>query len=272
MWPTAKAATIITAALLLSGCRNADKSFDMQTTTMDTTRLTRDDWDVVRAHTVYFGHQSIGENVLDGLRAIAAQEGWPELRVVEGTTAPAGNPVLLHSKVGQNGDPISKITAFRNGLDAGAGARAEVALMKFCFWDVRADTDVTRVFAEYQNAVKSIGERFPALSLVHATVPLVVEDNDWRAQIRRLLGKPLPTDLDNSTRESLNVKIRAAYSERVFDIARAEEDRAARRGAVPYLSADFSSDGAHLNDAGRRHVAAEFVRSVAAAARVGAGR
>jgi lysophospholipase L1-like esterase len=41
---------------------------------------------------------------------------------------------------------------------------------------------------------------------------------------------------------------------------------------VPYLAAAYSSDGAHLNDAGRRVVAAGLVKSLAAvSSRVDAG-
>jgi hypothetical protein len=240
-------------------------------TTSTAATMTRSDWDAARGRTIFFGHQSVGENILDGLRQIAAAEQWPALTVVEGS-APASGPALVHSKVGANGDPSSKIVGFKQALDAGAGASAEVALMKFCFWDIRADTDVDKVFAEYRSTMSDISRRYPNLTLLHATVPLVVEDRDFRARIRRMVGSSVPTDADNARREALNQKIRATYGDRVFDIARAEQDPIASGGDVPYLAASFSSDGAHLNDVGRRQVASEFVRTVATVSRVGATR
>jgi hypothetical protein len=48
----------------------------------------------------------------------------------------------------------------------------------------------------------------------------------------------------------------------MFDIAALEQQEATRNG-VPYLAASYSSDGAHLNDAGRRVVAAGLVKSLA---------
>ena len=262
----------LAAATLMLACTDPDKSIDMNTATITTTALTRSDWDAIRSHTVFFGHQSIGDNIIDGLRQIAAAESWPALRVVEDPSSTISEPALLHSKVGQNGNASSKIAGFKQALDAGAANRADIALMKFCFWDIRADTDVNKVFDEYQRTMADISRRFPTLTLLHATVPLVIEDNDWRARVRRLVGKAVPTDADNARREALNQKIRAAYGARVFDIARAEQDPDVAASAVPYLSAAFSSDGAHLNEAGRRQVAAAFVRSVAAAARVGVAR
>jgi lysophospholipase L1-like esterase len=67
--------------------------------------------------------------------------------------------------------------------------------------------------------------------------------------------------------------IRQEYGSRagLFDIAALEQQTPARAG-VPYLAAAYSSDGAHLNDAGRRVVAAGLVKSLAAvSSRVDAG-
>jgi hypothetical protein len=261
------------AVLLLSGCAQPDKNIDMNSSTTKSTPLTRSEWDAARAQTVFFAHQSIGDNVLDGLEQIAAREGWPALRVVEGIPPTLTEPMLLHSKVGQNGDPSSKINGFKQAIDAGAGVRAEIALMKFCFWDVRAETDVDVVFNEYRQAIADISRSYPKLTLLHATVPLVIEDVDWRAGVRRLLRRPVPSDVDNARRHALNQKIRAAYGDQLFDIARAEQNPATSPDtAVPYLADGYSSDGAHLNADGRRAVAAAFVRSVAAGARIGAIR
>ena len=255
---------LLAAAMLASACTERDTNTNMNSAMTDVATLSRNDWESVRGRTVFFAHQSVGDNILEGVQQIAAAERWPALRVVDKLTA-GGEPALLHSKVGQNGDPLSKIRGFREALDAGAGASVEIAVMKFCFWDIRGDTDVDMVFDEYRQSMNQIAGRFPNLTLLHATVPLVVEDHDFRARLRRLLGRTVPTDADNAQREALNRKIRAVYPDRLFDIARAEQGTAPGTAAVPYLANAFSSDGAHLNDAGKRHVASTFVRSIAAA-------
>jgi hypothetical protein len=252
------------AVVLLSACGDPEKSTEMQMSMNANTPLTRTDWDSVRSRTIYFGHQSVGDNILDGLSQIAETEKWPSLKVVEGVPPVIAEPAILHTKVGQNGNPSSKITGFKQALEMGAGSRADIALMKFCYWDVRADTDIDKVFAEYQKTMADIGRQFPKLTLLHATVPLTAQDRDWRARVRRLFGQSTATDADNSRRLALNQKIRAAYGNRLFDIARAEQD-SSDNSPVPSLSEALSSDGGHLNQLGRQQVASVFVRSVAAA-------
>lgn len=244
----------------------------MNHTQSSSASVDRPQWDAVRSRTIFFAHQSVGENILDGLRQLAAAEGYPAMTVVD-TRATVAGPALLHEKVGQNGDPMSKINGFTQALNAGAGTRAEVALMKFCFWDVQKHTDVNAVFTAYKDAMTQVSRQFPNLTLVHTTVPLVVEDSDWKASVRRLLGMAVPTDLDNQARESLNRLIRQEYGSRapLFDIAALEQQAPARNG-VPYLAAAYTSDGAHLNDAGRRVVAAGLVKTLASvSSRVDAG-
>ena len=258
-------------ACFVSACSGASETNPMNHS--QSSSVGRPEWDAARSRTVFFAHQSVGENILDGLRRIASAEGYPAMTIVETGAAMATGPALWHEKVGQNGDPMSKIKGFTDALNAGAGARADIALMKFCFWDIQKDTDVKSVFSAYKDAMTHVSRQFPNLTLVHTTVPLVVEDTDWKASVRRLLGMPVPTDLDNAAREELNKMIRQEYGSRaaLFDIAALEQQTPARAG-VPYLAAAYSSDGAHLNDAGRRVVAAGLVKSLAAvSSRVDAG-
>jgi hypothetical protein len=146
--------------------------------------------------------------------------------------------------------------------------------MKFCFWDIRHDTDIGTVFNEYQQTMADLVRRYPKVTFAYATVPLVAADVDWRARLRRLIGLTTPSDDDNVVREQLNRKIREAYGSDhlLFDVARAEEEPS---GAEPQaeLAAEFSSDGAHLNDSGRRRVGTQFARALSAAsARVAVAR
>lgn len=234
-----------------------------------TSIVTRAEWERARTRTVFFGHQSVGDNIIDGLRQIASTEGWPSFNIVQtGGESVSREPALLHAPVGQNGDPLSKINAFRNALDAGIGSRVDVAVLKFCFWDIRRHTDIDSVFNAYKTTVDGLSRRYPNVTFMHATVPLVVQDLDWRARVRRMLGMATSTDSDNVVREALSKKLRAEYGSRdvIFDVADTERgDRAAREDDVPSLAAGLSSDGAHLNDAGRRIVASSFVKTISAA-------
>ena len=262
--PLLLAAAVGAFALIASAC--AEQSDNTNMSASQPVSVTRQEWDAARAHTVFFGHQSIGENILDGLGKLAAKEGWPAFPVVEANgTAHSASPALLHAKVGANGDPSSKVVGFKDAMNSGAAAGADIALMKFCFWDIRRDTNVDKVFDEYRATLDELSRKYPDVTFLHATVPLVVKDTDVRAGIRRMLGMGVPTDADNATREALNQKIRAEYgrSGRVFDIAALEGPAAE---SIPFLAKELSSDGAHLNDAGRARVAAGLVKSLSAAA------
>lgn len=254
--------------MVLGACSRPAETTDMSIKQSGLS-VTRQEWDRAASRTVFFGHQSVGENILDGLTKIGASQGWPVPTTIDahGSSVPNG-PALLHAKVGQNGDPFSKLEGFRAALDSGVGAQADIALVKFCFWDIQKETDIDAVFNAYQETMADIGRRFPHITLVHTTVPLVVEDNDWRARVRRLFGMSVSRDLENGAREELNKKMRTAYrGQLLFDIAALEQpDRVAGSEGVPHLASNLSSDGAHLNDAGRRHVAAGLVRVLSTAA------
>jgi len=235
--------------------------------TTHTQSLTRAEWDAAAGRSIFFGHQSVGENMLDGLRRISEAKQWPALRVVELTGQETiEGPMLAHTKIGQNGDPKSKTRAFGQAIDAGIGRRVDIALMKYCFWDIRRETDVEAVFSDYRMTMDDLARRYPAVTFVHATVPLVAADVDWRARMRRLLGMSTSTDADNAARETLNRKIREAYgsSEVVLDIAKTEAETG-RPSDPPQLAEELSSDGAHLNDVGRQRVGAELVKALSAA-------
>ena len=270
---TTSLALAASLAFAVAGCsRGAGRTGVPET---NITSLTRAEWDALAARTVFFGHQSVGDNIIEGLRKIGETESLPALRIIDAeSTSAIPRPALVHAKIGSNGDPHSKVQAFREALDAGLGRQVDVALMKFCFWDIRRDTDIDAVFTEYQQTMADLVHRYPNVTFAYATVPLVAADVDWRARLRRLIGLTTPSDDDNAVREALNRKIREAFgaSDLLFDVARAEEDPS---GAEPQaeLAAQFNSDGAHLNEAGRRRVATQFARTLSAApARLAAAR
>jgi hypothetical protein len=237
-------------------------------TSAATVLVERSEWETVRRKTIFFGHQSI-DNIIDGLGQIASAKDWPALNIIETNGGVSQKEAaLFHAKVGHNGDPASKMRGFRDALDAGVGSHVDVALMKFCFWDIRRDSDVDTVFSAYTAMMDDLSRRFQHVTFMHATVPLSVADRDWRARTKRWLGMMTSWDADNAARESLNNRLRQRYGQQgiVFDIAAAERDGSMTHSNVPHLADALSSDGAHLNDEGRQRVAHSFVRSLMLAA------
>jgi hypothetical protein len=86
----------------------------------------------VQSARIFFGHQSVGRDLLAGIAEVA-----PELRVV--ATDEPGNiegPAFIEASIGSNGDPRSKDRAF---LEVVAKLNpGDVALYKYCFADMSA--------------------------------------------------------------------------------------------------------------------------------------
>src|SRR5947209_7185202 len=79
---------------------------------------------------VYFGHQSVGTNILQGVKELSRA---------------AGVPVFIKDEfVPENGDPRRKLESFKKAV--GSGSRYDVALVKFCYVDIDAETDAAALF------------------------------------------------------------------------------------------------------------------------------
>lgn len=221
-------------------------------------------WRTFESERILFAHQSVGRNIISGLQQLRVAEGEPPLRLHDLSSGhPPAGPVLMHIDVGTNGDPFSKLRHFRQLLEGGLGGDVDVAMLKFCFWDIRRDTDVNAVFHEYQATFSALEKEFPSVTFIHATVPLMAADRDWRAQVRRILARPVPTTMDNEARHRLSTLVRSQYGGKqpIFDLEAVEAG--GDDGGAPYLAADLTTDGGHLNESGQRLVATQFVSTIA---------
>ena len=235
----------------------------------------RDDLVQVARERVYFGHQSVGANLLEGLRELSTAEGVP-LQIIE-TPRAAGlqGPGVGHLFVPENGDPLRKLASFKQAL--GEGSRADVALVKFCYVDINAGTDMRALFDAYRKTIDELRAKNPRTTFVHVTLPLTTEQTGPKAWAKRLLGRAPSGTVENVKREQYNTLLRRAYSGRepIFDLARVESiapDGTAASvqwdgASAPALAAAYTDDGGHLNRVGRLRAAEEFVRVLAAARR-----
>jgi lysophospholipase L1-like esterase len=236
--------------------------------------------EVLLQRTLFFGHQSVGLNILDGVAELARQEGIG-LRVTESRTALGGAPgVIAHGPVADNGDPFRKLESFRSYFSTGAGAAPGLAFMKFCYADFHRGIDPAALFARYQVVLRDLQASHPGTTFVHLTAPLTTAPGGWRPLVGRLLGRDTSA-AQNARREAFNQLLRQAYQgkEPLFDLARAESigpdgvpvtvDWEGR--PIPALSPVYSDDGGHLNGEGRRVVARQLVAFLASTPVAGPG-
>ncbi len=222
--------------------------------------------ETVSTKRVLFAHQSVGMNVLAGLEVLAKEEGV-SLTVKEFTPGAPLSPGLTHFFVGENEHPAGKLEHFAATLEKTPGV--ELAVLKLCYVDISADTDVTALFAKYQATHDALKAKFPSVEFVHVTAPLTVVQTGLKAFAKRLTGSAPWGARANVKRHQFNELLRKTYgSTRLFDLAAVESTGAdactfERDGKTwPCLRSSWTDDGGHLNATGQRAVARAFVEAL----------
>lgn len=237
------------------------------------------DWKTLATKKIYFGHQSVGKNILDGIKELMHENGQIELNISETTPSEITsiNSLFTHSHVGRNGEPKSKIDEFANLFEK-KGIEVDLAFFKFCYVDFDGTTDVNQVFEYYRKTMYRLQQSHPRTTFMHVTVPLVTTHQgvkqgvkDW---VKELLGRPTNAFI-NSKRNQFNDLLRKEFKGKalIFDLAEIESTSTdGRRASYIYggktyhsMVQTYSDDGGHLNEMGRRVVAEQLLVFLASA-------
>ena len=220
----------------------------------------KENWRRLNDKKIFFGHQSVGQNVMAGLEEVTA--GQISISVLQNNDF-SGN-AFYHARIGVNTDPKSKIDAFYNTL-AKAYVKPDIAFLKLCFVDVNKDSDVEKIFNYYKDMVNKIHVDFPGIKIVHFTVPLKVDNTSWKTSLKKMLGSDIWEYSDNIARNQYNRLILDEYAKgaMVFDIAGIEATNSGglkqtfeyKGNSYFSMVSEYSSDGGHLNEKGRVLVA-----------------
>lgn len=216
--------------------------------------------------TLFFGHQSVGSNILEGIQTLDTSV---SIIGVDSDEFAEKDSALFHAYVGTNGHPQSKIDEFTQFVSM-SPRTFDVAMMKLCYVDIKRDTDVSRLFDYYVSVMDKLQNTMPNLIIVHFTTPLRSIRLGIRSRLRNLMRQDLIAAEDNAKREAYNSLIRARYeaSGRLFDIARIESTSPdGRISALTYrnevirtLYPGFTVDGGHLNLTGQQIVAGRLLK------------
>jgi hypothetical protein len=200
---------------------------------------------VLATRSVYFGHQSVGGNIVSGVQALIAANPGTTVRVVNSSSASAlAAGVFAHSSNGANGNPAGKNDAFDATIRGGVGTAVDIAFFKYCYVDLYKGVDAAALFDDYRAHMAALRTAYPRVRFVHVTAPLTTG-----------------SAADNEVRERYNSLMRQAYagSEPVFDLAgiesTASDGSVVLVGGVRALAPAYSSDGGHLNATGQEVVA-----------------
>lgn len=229
-------------------------------------------WDQLSGKKIFFGHQSVGYDLLEGVRDVMRDHPRIKLNIVESQEGVSKKrSVFVHSKIGKNADPKSKMDDFTRLMETGPGKDADIAIMKLCFVDILPTTDPAKVMEDYVNAMASLKKRHPRTVFLHFTVPLTAKQSWFKEFIKDLIGKM--NFYDNVQRNVFNDMVRQRYlgKEPLFDIAAIEStlpdgsrSSFTKKDRIYYsLFWGYTHDGGHLNEKGRRVVAEQLLVSLA---------
>jgi hypothetical protein len=224
----------------------------------------------ISQHRIYFGHQSVGVNLLDGIRQLGQAEQVP-LNIIETPMVSNVLPNTIgHTFIDRNGDPLQKLKSFEIAFGQ-QPTKIDIAFMKFCYIDFSASTDTKALFTQYQTTIKALQARNPHTVFVHVTAPLTGKTGGVKGFAKTLLGRD--GSVENVRREEYNSLLRNAYQGRepVFDLARVEsvdpngEKVTSKRDgrSIPAMASEYTDDGGHLNTIGRLKAARELVSVLA---------
>jgi hypothetical protein len=226
--------------------------------------MTEEDWLKLANKRIFFGHQSVGYNIIDGIIDLKNQYNITSFIILETKdTSDFKYPLLVHSKIGKNLDPKSKVVDFVKILESGVGNLADIAFMKLCYADFHKSTNINELFEYYQTSIIALQKKYPHLKLFHCTVPLSTKPKGPKGLIKRILK------MDNNVYiNKYNQLMRNYYNQNeIFDIAKIEttfSDGTINKYGTGTLGLlpEYTSDGGHLNQYGRILIAHELLKKL----------
>jgi hypothetical protein len=272
--PFLKLFAISLIALAIICCSGGRMEPTSKTTLPSINNVPAEAWQKLSQKKIYFGHQSVGYNIVDGIRDIMKENPQIVLNIVE-TSNPSdfSAPIFGHSAIGENTNPKSKSDAFTNIIVAGLGEKVDIALFKFCYVDFGLNTDAAKTFDQYRNTLRKLRREYPKVTFIHITAPLTTPPTGIADRVKRFIkltiGRPIANIEDNMRREEFNTLVRKEFGGKdpIFDLAAMESTHPNGRNETfdrngktyPSLVPQYTGDGGHLNKMGRKIVAEQFL-------------
>ena len=226
--------------------------------------LTKADFEAAAMQRVLFAHQSVGANILDGVRKLA-DENNVKLTITESRSDQGKTPAIFQFMVGRNGDPLGKIKDFVS--TSSSFPDIDVAMVKICYVDLNKNSDATAVAKTYADAIKTLQRAHPSTRFIAITSPLTAVPSGAKAWVKSLIKGSSPELADNEKRKEFNDYLRKEFDkDHLFDLAALEAEKAVADDGkeIEVMHPSLTDDGGHLNAAGQRLVGAAFIKLLAA--------
>lgn len=286
MSPSNAIVLTMVSVFLITGCSTApDLSVESWPKDFD---VDNPQWSKLEGKRIYFGHQSVGMDVINGLQEISDISHSLNLNIIDLSHNVSLEEVknltlqnretdggyFAHGGVGENGKPISKLKDFEKQIDEGFEGKLDIALFKFCYKDFNDKTDVTNVFREYNKMVTRIRTKYPDLTIVHVTTPLRnPRPYGWKNRIKLFVDSKSFQEYEyNIARAEYNGLLNEAYEgiSPIFDLALLESTRpdgsreVFKKNKKNYqrIYPNYTYDGGHLTPIGKRILASGLLPSL----------
>jgi hypothetical protein len=206
-----------------------------------------------RSLDTFFAHKSVGDNILDGMVDLQAQNPtrYNIDIAVDGPDWFVTHSGILHQSLGSNTLPQTKIDGFDDYIRGGYHT-ANVAMMKFCPSDTLpfGTMPANDIWIGYRDMMAALEQAYPDVVFVWWTMPLSIASDDR----------------GNDEKEIFNGLVRQYCDMNgcvLFDIADIESHDPSGNPVISpagyeAMWAGYASDGAHLNETGRQRVASAF--------------
>lgn len=257
-----KIATALITLFTLSACGENNMK---ASTTINLGDIPSEKWEELANKRIFFGHQSVGGEIVDGLEKVVSAN--PQLNIRFAALKELSPPQagFMHAYNGENKFPETKDAAFAETVSGKLKGHIDIAFYKYCYVDVNDDSDPVKIFNDYKNNIEKLKAENPGVTFVHFTMPLRAVESGLKASVKKLIGKPLGQYHANMIRNQYNEMLLNEYhgKEPVFDIAKLESTMPnGERVSYTYegkeyfaLYPGYSYDGKHLDEVGRKYVA-----------------
>ncbi len=272
---------IVVVFSLINGCAGDDMAINQDSNKQIKiiSQISKDKWEKLFQKKIFFGHQSVGDNILSGINDLISNHSEIQLNIIETKAAvDFEKPIFSHySNIGKNDYPLSKVEEFVQLMHDGLGSELDTAFLKFCFVDFKSGADVKSIFQQYKESMDELKIQYPELTLVHFTVPLLRKEQTGIVKsvknfINELRGKKKDSFFSNShnaVRNEYNKLLVNYYGDKepIFDIARLESTYSTGQREVFFfegneyysLIPEYTDDGGHLNQKGRKYIAEQLL-------------
>jgi hypothetical protein len=263
--------SILACLILTISCNNGDKMTEQTTQFPKIKDVPESAWKKLSQKKIYFGHQSVGFNIMDGITDLMKENPQIKLNIVETSNqADFKVGIFAHSRVGKNRDCKSKNNELMDFMRKGIGKKADLAFFKYCYVDITARTDIDKTFDEYKKTMTVMKNEYPSATFIHITTPLVsLKPTGLKAWIKKIIGRFDGNVEDNIKRNKFNERMRKEFGKKdhMFDLATIEstypdgkrctfnKDGKTHYAMVP----TYTNDGGHLNELGRKVVAQQLL-------------